>query len=366
MNTPEKNRVRKRIKKPARKSFFVKFLALIIFIGLIFGGGYTAYYLKVPEAFWEKLLPLPQGEKVGILIEQGMNASQAARAFELGGALEGSSPSELVKWLIKFGLDKKIRAGYYSVIPSSAWNLARQLRFVKPALIKATIIPGFDIFSLEENLTAQDFDTKTLEQILADDLIFPSKTSEIFNSIQADVTTRIAFLEPETYMLVERDLKELIKNSASAWDKHWSEVIASHNLTMNDIREAAIIASMVEREVLFDDECRRVAGVIHNRLRSRMPLQIDATVVYAWKLQGRKVTRVLNKDLEINSPYNTYRVAGLPPSPICIPGAAAWDAALNPEFNDYYYYVASKDGHHYFAKTYSEHLNNIKQIRSGK
>ena len=72
----------------------------------------------------------------------------------------------------------------------------------------------------------------------------------------------------------------------------------------------------------------------------------------------------LNKDLEIESPYNTYRNAGLPPRPICVPGSAAWEGALIPEENDYYYYVARKNGYHYFSKTYKEHVRNIKLARS--
>ena len=97
-----------------------------------------------------------------------------------------------------------------------------------------------------------------------------------------------------------------------------------------------------------------------------MLLQIDATVVYAWRLKGRKLTRVLNKDLEVDSPYNTYKYQGLPPRPICVPGIEAWGAALDPEFNDYLYYVAGRDGYHHFSKTFSEHKANIRQIRSGK
>ncbi len=123
---------------------------------------------------------------------------------------------------------------------------------------------------------------------------------------------------------------------------------------------------MIEREVLHDSECPTVAGVINNRIKSNMALQIDATVVYAWRLAGRKVTRVLNKDLEIDSPYNTYKISGLPPKPICIPGTAAWGAALEPEVNDYYYYVANKSGYHYFSKTFKEHQRNIKLARSEK
>ena len=167
-------------------------------------------------------------------------------------------------------------------------------------------------------------------------------------------------------MLINRNSDELINASASAWWSHWGEFIKSHKLTAEDLQKASIIASMIEREVLHDTECRTVSGIIQNRLKKNMLLQIDATVVYAWRLKGRKLTRVLNKDLEINSPYNTYKNPGLPPAPICLPGGASWEASLNPEYNEYFYYVAGRDGYHYFAKTYSEHLQNIKQVRSSR
>ena len=75
---------------------------------------------------------------------------------------------------------------------------------------------------------------------------------------------------------------------------------------------------------------------------------------------------ILNKDLEINSPYNTYKNPGLPPGPICIPGFASWAAAFDPEANKYFYYVAGRDGHHYFAKNYNDHLKNIRQVKLDK
>ena len=107
-----------------------------------------------------------------------------------------------------------------------------------------------------------------------------------------------------------------------------------------------------------------IAGVIENRLNKNMLLQIDATVVYAWKLEGRNLTRVFHSDLTLNSPYNTYVIQGLPPAPICIPSAESWEAALAPGKNDYYYYVARKDGYHYFAGTYEEHRQNIRKARA--
>ena len=314
------------------------------------------------------MIPIPEGGTVNVVVEQGMTASQAARAFEIHGALESGTPVELAKWMIKFGLDRKLRAGHYSVVPSDPWNVARQLRTLKPALLKAQILPGLDIFALIDSLESQDkkVNREAVSEALMNNKNYPPKLFAILKGLPDDEYTRAAFLMPETYMLVDRTADEIVSRSSSAWWNHWGKFITDNKLTSNDIREAAIVASMVEREVLHDSECRTVAGVIHNRMRKNMLLQIDATVVYAWRLKGRKLTRVLNKDLEVDSPYNTYKHAGLPPRPICVPGIEAWGAALDPEFNEYLYYVADKDGYHNFSKTHKEHLANIRRIRSGK
>ena len=222
------------------------------------------------------------------------------------------------------------------------------------------------MFSLIESLESQD--KKITRKAFCDALLnnknYPPKMAELLSTLPDDEYTRAAFLMPETYMLVDRNADELVNVSASAWWNHWGDFISEHKLTSRDVQEASIVAAMVEREVLHDAECRTVAGVIHNRLRRNMKLQIDATVVYAWRLKGRKLTRVLYKDLEIDSPYNTYKIAGLPPRPICVPGVEAWGAALDPEYNEYLYYVADRSGYHHFAKTNTEHQRNIKQVRS--
>ena len=356
-----------RRKKRSRK-FLFSLIAIFLLLILFAAAGYSAYHMKVPANFWEGLIPLPDGDKISVVIENGMTASQAARAFEFQGALEKGSPADLAKWFVKFGIDKRIRAGHYSVVPSDAWNLARQLRTAKPALLKTQIIPGLDIFAIADSLETQD--PKLTQQNFSEALLrndnYPPKLLEILNELPDDEYTRYSFLLPETYMLIDRTADELVSTAAAAWWKLWGEFIETHKFTAKQLQDASIIASMVEREVLHDSECRTVSGVIHNRINKNMLLQIDATVVYAWRLKGRKLTRVLNKDLEVESPYNTYRVTGLPPRPICVPGIEAWGAALDPEINDYYYYVAGKDGHHYFAKTYKEHLQNIKQARSEK
>lgn len=337
--------------------------------GLALSAAYYSYYNKLPGSLWERLIPVPEGSTVSVSVEQGMTASQAARAFEVQGALTRGSPAELTKWMVRFGIDKRIRAGHYSVVPSDPWNLARQLRTAKPALLKAQILPGLDIFALIDSLNDQDKEQLTRENIsnaLLNKNNYPAELYAVLKDLPEDEYTRVAFLMPETYMLIDRTADELIRTASSAWWDTWGELIDQHKLTSRDIQDASIIASMVEREVLHDTESQRVAGVIHNRLRRNMLLQIDATVVYAWRLKGRKITRVLNKDLEVDSPYNTYKNAGLPPRPICVPGVEAWAGAFDPEDNDYLYYVADKQGFHLFSKTYNEHVKNIRQVRSGK
>ena len=121
------------------------------------------------------------------------------------------------------------------------------------------------------------------------------------------------------------------------------------------------LASIVEKEVRRGEERPVVAAVYLNRLRARVPLQADPTVQYAL---GKKPGRVYFRDLRVNSPYNTYKVAGLPPGPIASPGAASLQAALYPAKVPYRYFVAHPDGHHEFRRTYAEHLLAIKLVRA--
>jgi UPF0755 protein len=126
--------------------------------------------------------------------------------------------------------------------------------------------------------------------------------------------------------------------------------------------DALILASLIERETRVDAERRAVAGVIENRLEEGMRLQIDATVLYA---RGEHTDRVLFEDTEIDSPYNTYQVDGLPPTPISGAGRAAIEAAFDPEDVTYRYYVLDPacDGTHVFADTLDEHNRNVAAFR---
>lgn len=328
--------------------------------------GGAVYYYKVPFDFWNKWLPIPHGEMKVVVIKPGLSARQCANAFFEQGALTDSA-SKLASWMARFGIDRKIRSGQYRVRRSDAWNMARQLLSVQPVSWSLTIIPGADIFSLMEIFARHESadlsvsnGAKALKTAIIEDKNYPEP---MLAYLPRGEEKRVAFLLPETYFLAEETPEELVRVASHTWWDRYG-VRMSGDIAFGNISEAATVASMVQREALWDDERPIIAGVIANRLKKNMLLQIDATVVYAWKLEGKTLTRVLYSDLALDSPYNTYVRPGLPPAPICIPSKESWEAAMAPQETPYYYYVARKNGYHYFAENYEEHRRNIRKART--
>ena len=139
---------------------------------------------------------------------------------------------------------------------------------------------------------------------------------------------------------------------------------------LKTVHDVLTLASIVEKETAVPDERQKVAGVFINRLKRGIPLQTDPTVIYAITKgehkndgKGPLGRRLLRKDLEYDSPYNTYKYPGLPPGPIANPGKASIEAVLNPEKHDFIYFVADGTGGHVFAKTLKEHNNNVAKWR---
>ncbi len=170
-------------------------------------------------------------------------------------------------------------------------------------------------------------------------------------------------LLPETYFFVRGEsrlamIEKMRRAMQETLDQLWNT--RQPSLPLQTKEEALILASIVEKETGVADERRRVAGVFINRLRIGMPLQSDPTVNYGMYLEtGALKTRLMRKDLKHDSPYNTYRINGLPPSPICNPGKASIEAVLNPSDTDELYFVADGKGGHVFAKTLREHNRNV-------
>lgn len=174
---------------------------------------------------------------------------------------------------------------------------------------------------------------------------------------------------PNTYEVywnisAEKFRDKMIKEYRNFWNKERTEKVTKQGLTPI---EATILASIVHKESVKKDERPRIAGVYLNRMGLEMPLQADPTVIFAKKMKDNDfdqvIKRVFYNDLFLTSPYNTYKVIGLPPGPIAMPDITALEAVLNPEKNNFIYFCASVDrfGYHEFAATYEEHTKNAKK-----
>lgn len=184
--------------------------------------------------------------------------------------------------------------------------------------------------------------------------------------------TKLAMYIPNSYEFFWNTTAEKFRDRMlKEYQRFWNEERVAKAKALNlDPHEVVALASIVHKETAKIDERPRVAGLYLNRLRTGMLLQADPTVIYAIKKhQGDfdlVIKRVLYKDLEIDSPYNTYKYAGVPPGPITMPDINAIDAVLNYEEHDYYYMVANVEnfGYHKFAKTISQHnQNKVQYVR---
>lgn len=173
------------------------------------------------------------------------------------------------------------------------------------------------------------------------------------------------YLLPETYSLHwQTDEKEVITRMVEHFQQFYTDSLQERakelGLTTNQV---VTLASIVEGEAILDEERATISGVYHNRLRKRMRLEADPTVQYLIEDGPR---RILHSDLQVNSPYNTYRYFGLPPGPINNPGKASILAALFPEQNKYLFFVANGSGGHRFATNFNDHLRNTRLYRRGR
>ena len=336
------------------------FLSFILIFCVSFAVLY-AWHRKAPIEFWDSVLPMPEGQAVSVLIRPHQTVAQIAGNFYDEGIITDSA-RDFGRWLAKFEIDRRIIPGRYDLIPASAWDVARQMRAAVPVSEAGTIIPGTNIYNFANIFPASENGETSMKpedivnEILNDSL-YPKQMLEF---IPRTKEGRLAFLLPDTYLTAELSPQELIRAASEAW---WNRLGKQIPNDPNEVKKLAAIASLIEREALWDSERPKISGVIYNRLRRNMLLQIDAAVVYAHLIGGRRLTRVLYRDLEIDSPYNLYKHGGLTPEPICAPSLLSWQAALDPETHDFLYYVADKDGHHVFSRTHAEHLQNIKKVR---
>lgn len=256
------------------------------------------------------------------------------------------------------GHEKDLQAGLYDFSKSQALDqIIQQLVEGKVKQMSFTIPEGYTVRQISELLVKSGICSQEQWQAaLQVNYDYPFLRSGI-----NDPEKRLeGYLYPDTYTFEDQTEAEAIINMMltrfnRVWDENFKSQAQARQLQVGRV---ITVASLIEREAQVADERKRIAGVIYNRLQKGMPLQIDASVIYAL---GEHRETVTYHDLEIDSPYNTYKRAGLPPGPIASPGRAAIEAAVNPELHNYYYYVAKGDGSHQFSATYLEHLEAVRK-----
>lgn len=326
-----------------------KKILLVIAIVLVLAG--TGGYL-----FYNSASKTVNDGTVVYEIAKGTSAYKVAEDLEKGRVIKSK---EIFKLHLKLNKENQtFQAGRYEI------PVAQSLDTLISRFAKGDVVPVETVkLTIPEGLTLEQVAEVVEEKLLISKEEFLTVAANwnkeywFLEGIPNDEHKLDGFLFPDTYEMeketnAEKVITHLLNNTEKKLEKH-KEQFSTKTLS---VREVMTLASLVEKEARHDEDRPKIAGVITNRLDKNMKLQIDATVL---AVVGHKQT-VTYKDLEVDSPYNTYKYKGLPPSPIAMPGIASIEAALHPEKHPYIYYVADREtGYHHFAVDYKTHNENI-------
>ncbi|MBC7327106.1 endolytic transglycosylase MltG [bacterium] len=298
-------------------------------------------------------LPSGNGNPKEIEIKAGSSLLSIADNLKKEGLIRSKGVFIALAFLT--GKVKKLKAGLYEISPNlSPYKILNMIAKGESKIVKVTIPEGFTIKQIGKRLEEAGLVSQNEFVALAQNA--PVYLRAIVSAPTANLE---GFLFPDTYFFPkgvdkERILKTFLENFRyKVLDKFWGKGVLPFYDTLK-------LASLVEWEAKHDEERRLIAGVLLNRLKKGIKLECDATVQYILPEHKEMITY---KDLELNSPYNTYRVKGLPPTPICNPGIPSIEAALNPEPTDYLFYVALPNGYHIFSRTAEEHYRAVEKAR---
>jgi UPF0755 protein len=305
------------------------------------------------------LFPVSRDTRTRLVHVESMGNKQVARLLKREGLVRSATAFRLLAQA-NLALHKRNspKAGYYDLSPSmSAEEILTRLCEGKVAWRKVTFPEGFTLVQMAARVQ-RDLDLPAQEFKSA------ARGSEVSRAVNFRLPrgSLEGYLFPSTYRFNVGEkpalvVSEMVAALDEVFVRTYQDEIQRQKLT---VPQLVTLASLIEREARVPRERPLIAGVIRNRLAKKMRLQIDATVQYAL---GEHKSRLLYKDLKVNSPYNTYLHAGLPPGPICNPGLDCLLAALRPAKTDALFYVAKRDGTHVFSKTYEQHLQAIKRLR---
>lgn len=269
------------------------------------------------------------------LIEKGTGASQIGRDLEEAGLIRSQFAFKV--YIMLTGQANKLQKGEFRLSPNM--NLFEVVSTLQKGAVELWV-------TIPEGLRREEIAKK-----FADGL---NKDQAFINEFLALSKSKEGYLFPDTYLFPKEVSANVVYN---AMINTFEQKTAELNLTF----EQVILASLLERETKTDAERPIVAGIIYNRLRENWPLQIDASTQYGVGTSNNWWPILTLKDLESNSPFNTYKFTGLPPAPIANAGISSLRAAVNPEASEYYFYIHAPNGQIYYAKTLSEHNENIRK-----
>ena len=333
-----------------------KFLSFV-FVAVMATVSLVAYFAwQSYTQFIESSIQLNDGENI-YNVKKGSTFSRVATELEEEGVI---TSKDYFRVLAKINQqENKLKAGEYQLTAEMKPNdLLKMLTSGRSLQYKQTIIEGKSFNEMAASIRKNPH----LVHTLSDD-----EYGEIMQKLEGEVTHPEGMFLADTYnfprgttdlQFLKRSYDELQEHLLSAWDGR------DEGLPLESPYDALILASIVEKETGHEDERGMIARVFINRLNKGMMLQTDPTVIYGMgdKYKGN----IRKKDLRTDTPYNTYTRAGLPPTPIAIPGKASIDAVMHPAEGDVYYFVAKGDGTSYFSKNYKEHKRAVvKYILNG-
>jgi UPF0755 protein len=295
-----------------------------------------------------------KGREVVVAIPVSATANQVAEILKQNELIR--SPGFFSLYARYTGQDSQIKAGEYRLNSSfSTQELLRELVEGRLSEQSFTVPEGYTTAQIADLLASKGLADKAdfLKAVSTAEFEYP-----FLQNLPAGDKRLEGYLFPDTYQVAsDSTAVSIIDMMLARFADEMEELdyAAQAQRSGVTLQEAVIIASLIEREALVDAERPLIAGVIYNRLKIDMPLQLCASVQYAL---GATKPELSYQDLEIDSPYNTYKIYGLPPGPISMPGRKSLLAAVQPAATDYLYYVAKADGTHAFATTLAEHEAN--------
>ncbi len=300
---------------------------------------------------WGLALPANPGKEKFVMLRPGSSTMTIADELRDAGVIRSSSAFLLYHYATKA---KTLKAGEYR-FDHSASAFEVHDRLVRGDIyFHVVVVPeGFNMFDVAAAMEAAGLGSR-------DNFLKIMRTSTaLITELDPDAQSLEGYLFPDTYRFTRtQSMQEMVGTMV----RRFRQEAKTIGLT-SDVHRIVTLASIVEKETGAPEERPTVAGVYENRVEKHMALDADPSVIYAALLAGHYTGTIHQSDLQFDSPYNTYRVAGLPPGPIANPGLESLKAAMHPASTNYLYFVSDANGHHRFASTLDEHTRNVAAYR---